>query len=483
MNSRRYIMIFRWIISFAALAGIVLVYSRWLHVNQTTVALTLLLLILILAANFSLRYAVALSLASTLAYNYFFLPPIGSITINDSQNWLALLAFLTVSVMGSRLSQRARDEAIQARARQLEVELSFQLGRELLQLDNVGNLVSSLPMLIARVTRANSVVLYLLEGDRLFQHGLLSSSGFEPPHLRQLTLTMPALDLSQQGEARIQLKMGVRPRGLVSIQGVTLSRESLETIGGLVSISLDRAQALEDVAKVEANKEGERLRTLIIDSITHELRTPLTSIKGAATALLANAEIQEAARQELLEIIDEESDRLNLLVSRATEMAQLDSQQVHMTFEAVAVVDLLKAAELSCALNVANHPLTVSALPILPKVSADPEFIHKVLCNLLENAGKYSEDGTPVFMSAMLDGDEVAISVADRGFGIDSSEQSLIFDRFYRARTRAGQATGTGMGLAISKAIIETHGGSMSVTSQLGQGSVFTFTLPVYRNN
>jgi two-component system sensor histidine kinase KdpD len=322
-----------------------------------------------------------------------------------------------------------------------------------------------------------------LDGDRLFQHGLLSASGFEIPHLRQLALTIPGLDLSRLGEARIQLKVGVRPRGLVSIQGVTLSRESLETIGGLVSISLDRAQALEDVAKVEANKEGERLRTLIIDSITHELRTPLTSIKGAASALLANADIQSETRQELLEIINEESDRLNLLVSKATEMAQLDSQQVHMTFEPVEVGDLLKEAESSCSSNFGSHPLTISPLPNLPKVFADPEFINKVLCNLLENAAKYSDGGSPVFMSALLQTDEVAVSVADRGYGIDSSEQTLIFDRFYRARTRAGQATGTGMGLAISKAIIDAHGGAISVTSQLGQGSVFTFTLPVYRQS
>lgn len=478
MNSRRYIMIFRWIVSFTALAGIVLVYSRWLHVNQTTVALTLLLLILVLAASFSLRYAVAISLAAAAAYNYFFLPPIGSITISDAQNWLALLAFLATAVIGSRLSQRARDEANQAKARQLEVELSFQLGRELLQLDNVANLVSSLPMLIARVTRANSVALFLLDGDRLFQHGLLSTSGFEVPHLRQLALTLTGVDLSREGEARIQLKVGVRPRGLVSIQGVTLSTESLETIGGLVSISLDRAQALEDVAKVEANKESERLRTLIIDSITHELRTPLTSIKGAASALLANADIPPDARQELLEIINEESDRLNLLVSRATEMAQLDSQQVHMTFRPVEVADLLKGAEATCSSNLAKHPLTIYPMPKLPKVFADPEFIEKVLCNLLENAVKYSDDGSPIFLSAQMQNNEVAISVADRGFGIDPSEQTLIFDRFYRARTRAGQVNGTGMGLAISKAIIDAHGGTMSVTSQLGHGSVFTFTIP-----
>lgn len=483
MNSRRYVMIFRWIVSFAALAGIVLVYSRWLHVNQTTVALTLLLLILVLAANYTLRYALAIALAATFAYNFYFLPPIGTISIADAQNWLALLVFLAVAVVGSRLSQRARDEADQAKARQREVELSFMLGRELLQLDDVANLVSSLPRMIARVTGANSVALYLLDGDRLFQHGLLSTSGFEIPHLRQLALTVREVDLSQKGEVRIPLKAGVRPRGLVSVQGVNLSRESLETIGGLVSIALDRAQALEDVARVEANKESERLRTLIIDSITHELRTPLTSIKGAASAMLANDGIPLEGRRELLSVIDEESDRINLLVSRATEMAQLDSQQVHMTFKPVRVMDLLEPAKATCLPNLSRHTLTFSPLPNIPRVLADAEFIHKVLCNLLENAAKYSADGSPIFLSAQPQDGAVAISIADRGFGIDSSEQALIFDRFYRARTQAGQASGTGMGLAISKAIVEAHGGSITVTSQLGQGSVFTFTLPAEPRN
>ncbi len=478
MYHGRLVAAFRWLTASAVLAGIVLVYSRWLHANQTTVALTLLLLILALAAKWSLRYALVISLAATLAYNYFFLPPIGTIAIADAQNWLALFAFLATALIGSRLSQRARDEADEMRARQREVEFSLQLSRELLQLDDVGNLVNALPMLVNRVTGASSTVLYLLDGDRLFQHGTATWSEVEIPHLRQLSLTLREVDDSQVEETRIPLMAGVRPRGLLTLRGVVLSRQSLQTIGGLVSIALDRAQALEDVAKNEANKESERLRTLIIDSITHELRTPLTSIKGAASSMISSPDMQAETRMELLEVIDEESDRINLLVSRATEMAQLDSQQVHMSFHAVDVDVMLEDAKTACASSFAHHPISV-ATPPLPKVTADSEFIGKVLCNLLENAAKYSVPGTPIFLSAQRQGNEVLVNVADRGYGIDSSEQALIFDRFYRARSHAGQVTGTGMGLAISKAIIEAHGGTLSVTSQLGQGSVFTFTLPV----
>ncbi|MGI4757129.1 MAG: sensor histidine kinase [Janthinobacterium lividum] len=477
MSSQRLVMIFRWMVAAAALAGIVLVYSRWLHVNQTTVALTLLLLILVLAANWSLRYAVVTALAATVAYNFFFLPPLGRITIADSENWLALFVFLVTAVIGSRLSQRARDEADQARARQREVELSFQLGRELLQLDNVANLLASLPVLISRVTNASGVTLYLLDGDKIFQQGAALLTA-EVPHLRQVALSLRDPDVDPTGEVRIPIMAGVRPRGLLCMTGVKVSKESLQTIGGLVSISLDRAQALEDLAKGEANKESERLRTLIVDSITHELRTPLTSIKGAASALRANRELPVEMRNELIDLVDEESDRLNLLVERATEMGRLDSQQVHMTFGAVEVDGLLQEARRICGAAYPDHPVTISG-PHLPRVWADAEFIEKVLCNLLENAAKYSAAGSPIFMSAQTEGTMISFSVADRGVGIDPMEQELVFERFYRARNRKQHIAGTGMGLAISRAIVEAHDGSISVTSQVGSGSVFSFTLPI----
>ncbi len=468
----------QWVLAFGALAGIVLVYRRWLHVNPTTVALSLLLLILLLAAKWGLRHAVVISIAATVCYNFYFLPPVGTLTISDPQNWLALLAFLATGVTGSRLSQRARDEAAEARTRQREVEVLFTLSRELLQTDNVAALVNALPKFVKKTSQAESVVLYLLDGDRLYQAGLQQVSNVEIPHLRQLALSLSGPQTSPGDETRIPLRAGVRPRGLLLLRRVKLSSESFQAIGGLVSIALDRAQALEDVAKGEAGKESERLRTLILDSITHELRTPLTSIKGAASTLLSNSEINEEDRRELLTIVDEESDRLNRLVGQAVEMAQLEAQEVHMNFTPVDLADLVQYAQESCTSVSTTHPVTVN-LPTLPKVSADGGMIGKVLCNLLENAAKYSKSGSPIFLSAERKDGYVLTSVADRGIGIDPAEQSLIFDRLYRSRSQSGTTQGTGMGLAISRAIVESHHGSLTVTSQPEHGSVFTFSLPV----
>ena len=475
MNSRRTIAVTRWSLAFIALAGIVLVYHRWLHVNPTTVALTLLLLILLLAAEWGLRYAVVLSVVATALYNFFFLPPMGTFTIADPQNWLALLAFLVTAIVASRLSERARDEASDARARQREVEGLFRLSREFLETDSVSGLLTSIPAAVASITGATSTLFYLLDGDRLYQAGSKRVSEIELPHLHQLAASLSGV--TQDGdELQIPIHSGVRPKGLLILHGAVLSQVTAEAIGGLISISIDRSQAVESIARNEAARESERLRTLIIDSITHELRTPLTSIKGAATALL-DSPVKPEESHELLTIIDEESDRLNRLVSEAVEMAQLDAQQVQMHFAPVDIRTVIEATRKSYPWIEEQHELRVN-VPDGLRIRADPAMMEKVLSNLLENAAKYSKPGAPITISAEQSDHQVQLAIADQGAGIEPSEQTLIFERFYRGRVQTAGTSGTGMGLAISRAIAEAHGGSIGVTSQPGRGSVFTVTIP-----
>jgi two-component system, OmpR family, sensor histidine kinase KdpD len=471
-------MLVRWTTAIAALCAIVLVYHRWLRVNPTTVALTFLLLVLVLAARWGLRYAVATSIAAAALFNYYFLPPIGTFTIADTQNWVALFAFLGTSIIASQLSNRIQTEAEQAKAGKREVEILFQLSRELLQTQNVAELLNAIPRSVETAAGASAVALYLSQGEKLY-----FSKGISAQDLAGLDLEaaahLPRISMSSGGGWNvIPLRVGVKPRGLVLLKGASISEATLEALGSLVSIAIDRAEALEDVARSEAARESDQLRTALLDSITHELRTPLTAIKASATALLSTQEVNSANRHEMLTVIDEESDRLNHLIAQAMQMVQLDSHEIHMDLAPRSVAELIENAKQTCGSGLAGHPFELRLPHDLPQALADSIWIERVLCNLLENAAKYSPESEPITVSAEQRGDTVAISVADRGSGIDTVEQDLIFDKFYRGQSQRYRVSGTGMGLAICRAIVEAHHGTISVISQPGRGSVFTFTLP-----
>jgi len=477
VNSKRIIEIVRWLAAALSLAGIVWLYVAVIRANPATVALSLLLLILFLAARWGLRYAIVTSIAATLCYNYFFLPPIGKFTISDPENVLALVVFLTTSVFASRMSNRIREESEEARTRQAELEVLYRVSRALLQTDELMHLTNSIPSTVSLATGAKGVLFYLLKGDRIYRSGADWSVQLSVDQLRELSHNPGIISSASANETMVPLRTGVRPTGVLILRGTSLSHQSLDALGGLVSISIDRASAVDDVTRAEAAKESERLRSLMLDSITHELRTPLTSIKGAVSTLLT-ATLRPEVTHDLLEVIDEESDRLNRLVAQAVEMAQLDTQEVRMSFSAEDLGQMIHEAVETYKVTLADHPLTINIPQNLPAVDADPVWIQKLLGNMLENAAKYSAAGQPIFVSAETRGPMIACSVADRGLGIDPMEQSLIFDKFYRARNRAHHTPGTGMGLAICRAIVEAHSGTISVTSQPGHGSVFTFTLP-----
>lgn len=462
-----------------SLATIVSVYRWFDPANRTTVALTLVLLVLLLA-RWGLRYAVATSIAATLCYNFYFLPPVGTFTIADPQNWLTLFAFLVTSAIGSRLAEQARREAEQARARQVELELLYRLSRELLQSEDVAQLHAMIAPALKRVTGALAVELLMVDGKTL---GI--GEHFTQAEYGQARILLEALPLTTEwmtDEVRaVPLRAGVRPRGLLLLRGANLfllSPETLDAMGGLVSVSLDRAQALEEVTRTRAAQESERMRTVMIDALTHELRTPLTAIKAAATTLLS-ASLEAEDQRELLEVIDEEADRLNRLVERAVEVTQLEARDAQMVFAPVAPARVAEEALEQSAVALGRHMIHVDVSENLPAVPGDAAYLAKVLQNLLENAAKYSRAGTEIRLAAHEEGRSLVFAVHDAGAGIDASEIALIFDRFYRAKTQSDTVPGTGMGLAISRAIAEAHGGSLAVESELGVGSVFRLTLPL----
>ncbi len=225
-------------------------------------------------------------------------------------------------------------------------------------------------------------------------------------------------------------------------------------------------------------RENRQLRMALVDSVRHELCTPLTSIKASVTTLLTNSELQPSQRNELLIVIDEEADRLNRLVDEAMEAARLDGS-VKLDLKPHAIEELVDAARESCRTLLGQRPVSVQLEPRLPAVRADLNRAEKALVQLLENAAKYSPAGEPITITAEQRGNFVMTSVADRGGGIDDSEQRLIFEKSYRGKGHRYVVQGPGMGLPIANAIIKAHRGSLGVTSQPGHGSIFSFTLPI----
>jgi two-component system sensor histidine kinase KdpD len=277
------------------------------------------------------------------------------------------------------------------------------------------------------------------------------------------------------------LRLGSRILGSMGISGQVLSRQSLEAMGTLIAVAIERARAIEMVGKTEAAREGERLKSALLDAITHDFRTPLTSMKASVTTLLSPAKLDESQRDELLHIINEECDRLNRLVGEAAEMARLEAGEVKLQLESVRAQDLISGALDVCKSVLGARPILMELEKPGLRVRADVARAQEVLVHLIQNANLYSSPNHPITMGAEEMGGFVQFSVADQGPGIAEAELGLIFDKFYRGADQRYLVQGTGMGLPIAKAIVEAHGGTIGVISQMGQGSVFSFTLPILR--
>lgn len=470
--------ILRLAITAATVCGIVVIYFRWLHVNPTTVGFTFLLAILMVSAAWGLRYAIFMAILATMAYNYFFLPPILRFTIADPQNWVALFTFLLTAIIASQLSERARRESAQSNQRRREVERLYAFSQQLLVSENVFELLNLIPKHVVDSFSVTGAAMFLDGKQETYYLDSNSRSLFSTQQLKAICgRGEPVLD-REHSLCFMPLRMGVRSVGSIGLAGCDLSRETLEAIGSLTAIAIERASTVEKLTKSEAARESDRLRSVLLDSVTHEFRTPLTSIKASAQTLMSEFELDKPQRKDLLTVINEESDRLNRLISEAAEVAQLDSHQLELHFEPHEIRDAVDAAIGKSRQALQDHTLQSTIPDHLPLVRMDVDRIIEVLVHLLDNAGRYSPPRTPIQITVELRNGEVVTSVADHGPGIDDMEREMIFEKFYRGRNQRMIVQGTGMGLAIAKAIVELHGGKIGVTSQVSRGSLFYFSLP-----
>lgn len=468
----------RYVVSTAAAALVVVVFRWILPANQTTVALAFLMLVLVVASRWRLAHSVYLSILCTLLYNFFFLPPVGRLTITDPRNWVAMGAFLCCSVLVSHLSEREHQHAESAEERRREVERLYEFSQQLLLQEDLRHVGRTTPSVAAAVFGFRAVALYVREQDAAYYS--------DPSNelLPQVDLKLAAYQgetgvSSRDGFSIIPLALGMRSLGVLAVAGDEYSPEIYEAIGSLVAIALERAATVERSSRLEASRESERLRTALLDSVTHDLRTPLTAIRAAATTMVSQPDLPALERAELMAVVDEESARLDRLIGQAVEMAQLDAETVRIDPRTQDVRELIETTVEEMRPSLKDRAVKVEVAEDAAHAMLDRALIHRVLRHLIENAVKYSPPGSPIAVSAAKDEYRLLVTVADRGPGIEPGEQPFVFDKFFRGKRQRGHAAGTGMGLAIARAIVEAHGGGIQLISEPGQGSRFTFWLPL----
>jgi two-component system sensor histidine kinase KdpD len=436
-------------------------------------------------------------------FDYFFLPPLHTFRLVGAQAWVAMISFALGCIVVSRLAERARREAMQAVQRQADVGRLYALSQEMMLFEDADRLIRDLPRLIDRIFALDGVILYICEHDRFY-----SSTGDAPAsvhaHMQALTKGLSPTQLPLSGYHSTTLMLGLRSVGALAWRPQTLSREVSAAIGAQVAIAVARSIAIETTARVEAAREGERLRTALIDSLTHELRTPLTSIRAASTTLLQGESLDEAARLDMARIIDEEAARLDLLIGDAVEMAEIDANVVKVKMSPQNPRALLDQAVEESRKALAAHKVSIvveeenlrgageaaSGEPVSGEsvsgesapgesVWFDPRLLGRVLRHLLENVAGYTPPGSRVKLSSTRTEDRLEFCVEDNGPGIDPLDLPLIFEKFYRGKSRSGQRKGSGMGLAIIRAILIVHGGGIEASNVPGGGARFRFWVPL----
>ncbi len=454
------------------------VVLEWLGANATVAGLIFLMLVVVAATIAGTWLSLSIAVLCAFSFDFFFLPPFHSLQIAGSQEWIAIVTFLSSCVVVSRVAERARRQTRHAEQRREEVELLYTLSQEMMLHEDAAGLTRDLPRLIGRLFGLDGAILYVIDQDQFY------TSGADLPmsakaSLRAVTLApSPSLETTE-GFAAMPLTLGMRAIGALGWQPASrLSRELATAVGAQLAIALTRSIALEASARLEASRESERLRTALIDSLTHELRTPLTSIRAAATTLMQADGLDDAARLDLASLIDEEASRLDALIGEAVEMAEMDAN-VHVRLVRMPPRALLEQAVEESQELLARHRVEISAEADDRPVWFDPQLLGRVLRHLLENAARYTPLGSRIVLASHRTGDRLEFTVVDNGPGIDSLDMPLIFEKFYRGKKGAAVGKGSGMGLAIARAILAAHGGAIEAQSRPGQGTTFRFWVPL----
>ena len=462
-----------------ALAVTATMVLAWLRANSTMAGMVFLVLVVWSSTRVGKWLSLYIAGLCAFSFDFFFLPPYRTLILQGPQEWVEMLCFIASCVVVSRLAERERRQTLEAKQRQVDVERLYELSQEMMLFEDADQLIRELPRTIERIFSLHGVALYICDRERFF-----ASEEDTPTSIRANLQAMtqdlnPTISLFAGYQSAV-LMLGLRAVGALAWRPETLSREVAAAVCAQVSITVARSIAVEASARIEAAREAERLRTALIDSLTHELRTPLTSIRAASTTLLESSGMDEAGRHDLVSIIDEEAARLDELIGEAVEIAEIDANVVQVHLAPRHPRELLEHAVEESRKTLSSHKVVINENVEMDRPAwFDPHLLGRVLRHLLENVAVYTPPGTRVTLSSRRNIDRLEFSVEDNGPGIDAHDLPLIFDKFYRGKRSARIRKGSGMGLAIVRAILTVHGGGIEAKSSPPGGAKFRFWVPL----
>jgi two-component system sensor histidine kinase KdpD len=486
------------IVALSSIAAITAIYFEWLHVtNATTVALSYLLVVLFVAASSRMWVAVTTSLVAMLCFNFFSLPPVGTLTIADPQNWVALFAFLAVGLVASRLSSLARDRQREALARRDEVSRLFDLSRDILVTTEDADAIPALARHIARRFHLDYVAICLPTADDFerFETGALDLQ--RTPSTADLrralstaerTIELHARERAAVGDEAIgtttphpvrlvPLRLGTRVIGLLATAGRPFGPGTLDTLASVAAIAIERTHFLEERKRAELSQRSAELKSALIASLAHNLRTPLTAIRVAADNLRATW-LTEAQAEEQTDIVLSEVERLTRLFQNILEMTTIDAGAVASNPQWVHPLEIIEAAQGQVEYTLRGHNIDVPEGSDDRIVHVDPGLTSAALAHLLENAAQYSPPGSTITVAHEVTAEGLRMTVLDRGAGIAPSDLPHLFDRYYRGGEARRHRSGSGMGLSIARGLLAEARGRAWAENRPDGGAQFSIFVP-----
>jgi len=517
-----------------------IIYTLHLYPTIPDISLAYLLIVLALAGTRGLYAAVLSALVAFFSFDYFLVPPLYTFTIGRFEEWLALFVFLATAIITGQLASAMRLRAEQASRQARETRILYELVRATNSEEDLEQQLSIVAHAIVDVfsswgIRDCAILLPDAHGKLILQAGALQAdqqakllsdeeataswvmTQDQAVELHDVSLA-PQLSTSSAPRAivrstaaihpmrrymrMIPLKMGQKVVGVVRLLieddprlftrekslGIDRDRSNPATtffwtfLDQAASV-IERARLRRESLQIELLKRTDALRAALLSSVSHDLRTPLSSIKAAASSLLQeDVQWDEEARRSFALAIEHEADRLNRLVGNLLDMSRIEGGALKPEKEWYPVDELIHDV-LDHMQPVLQGRTVQTHLPDdLPPVELDYLQMDQVLTNLIENAVRYTPPESPIEVSAQIDGEQMVISISDRGPGIPQADKERIFDKFYRVlgtQRNAATIPGSGLGLAVSKGLVEAHGGHIWVEDRPGGGSIFRFTLPV----